>query len=296
MADKIIKFLAYNGKISITCIKTTDVVEEARKIHDLSPVATAAFGRLLTITLLMGEEMKGNGDNVTVQVKGNGPIGTMLAVSNNIPEVRGYVQNPNIDLPLNEFGKLDVGGAVGNEGYIHVIKDMGLKEPYIGVSNLTSGEIADDFTNYFVNSEQRQTAVALGVLVDKNGVREAGGYLITPMPDATEEEISKVEKGIFEAGAISKMLDNNFSLSEIAKKVTGDKNIKVIEDNKVPKYKCNCSKEKMAEALISIGKKELEDIIREDGKAEIVCHFCNKKYNFTKEELEEILRKMGDNN
>ena len=296
MADKIIKFLAYNGKISITCIKTTDVVEEARKIHDLSPVATAAFGRLLTITLLMGEEMKGNGDNVTVQVKGNGPIGSMLAVSNNIPEVRGYVQNPNIDLPLNEFGKLDVGGAVGNEGYIHVIKDMGLKEPYIGVANLTSGEIADDFTNYFVNSEQRQTAVALGVLVDKNGVREAGGYIITPMPDATDEEISKVEKGIFEAGAISKMLDNNFSLSEIAKKVTGDKNIKVIEDNKVPKYKCNCSKEKMAEALISIGKKELEDIIREDGKAELVCHFCNKKYNFTKEELEEILRKMGDNN
>ena len=296
MADKIIKFLAYNGKISITCIKTTDVVEEARKIHDLSPVATAAFGRLLTITLLMGEEMKGNGDNVTVQVKGNGPIGTMLAVSNNIPEVRGYVQNPNIDLPLNEFGKLDVGGAVGNEGYIHVIKDMGLKEPYIGVANLTSGEIADDFTNYFVNSEQRQTAVALGVLVDKNGVREAGGYLITPMPDATDEEISKVEKGIFEAGAISKMLDDNLSLSEIAKKVTGDKNIKLVEDNKVPKYKCNCSKEKMTEALISIGKKELEDIIREDGKAELVCHFCNKKYNFTKEELEEILRKMGDNN
>ena len=296
MADKIIKFLAYNGKISITCIKTTDVVEEARKIHDLSPVATAAFGRLLTITLLMGEEMKGNGDNVTVQVKGNGPIGTMLAVSNNIPEVRGYVQNPNIDLPLNEFGKLDVGGAVGNEGYIHVIKDMGLKEPYIGVSNLTSGEIADDFTNYFVNSEQRQTAVALGVLVDKNGVREAGGYLITPMPDATDEEISKVEKGIFEAGAISKMLDDNLSLSEIAKKVTGDKNIKLVEDNKVPKYKCNCSKEKMTEALISIGKKELEDIIREDGKAELVCHFCNTKYNFTKDELEEILRKMGDNN
>lgn len=296
MADKITKFLAYEGKISITCIKTTNVVEEARKIHDLSPVATAAFGRLLTITLLMGEEMKGNGDNVTVQVKGNGPIGTMLAVSNNIPEVRGYVQNPNIDLPLNEFGKLDVGGAVGNEGYIHVIKDMGLKEPYIGVSNLTSGEIADDFTNYFVNSEQRQAAVALGVLVDKNGVRQAGGYLITPMPDATDEEISKVEKGIFEAGAISKMLDNNLSLAEIAKKVTGDKNIKVIEDNKVPKYKCNCSKEKMSDALISIGKKELKDIITEDGKAELVCHFCNKKYNFTKEELEDILMKIEDKN
>ena len=296
MADKIIKFLAYNGKISITCIKTTDVVEEARKIHDLSPVATAAFGRLLTITLLMGEEMKGNGDNVTVQVKGNGPIGTMLAVSNNIPEVRGYVQNPSVDLPLNEFGKLDVGGAVGNEGYIHVIKDMGLKEQYIGVSNITSGEIADDFTNYFVNSEQRQAAVALGVLVDKNGVREAGGYLITPMPDATDEEITKVEKGIFEAGAISKMLDEKLSLLEIARKVTGDKDIKIIEDNKVPKYKCNCSKEKMAEALISIGKKELEDIIKEDGKAELVCHFCNTKYNFTKDELEEILRKVNNKN
>ena len=296
MADKIIKFLAYNGKIAITCIKTTDVVEEARKIHDLSPVATAALGRLLTITLLMGEEMKDKGDNVTVQVKGNGPIGTMLAISNNIPEVRGYVQNPSVDLPLNEFGKLDVGGAVGNQGYINVIKDMGLKEPYIGVSNITSGEIADDFTNYFVNSEQRQAAVALGVLVDKNGVREAGGYLITPMPDATDEEISKVEKGIFEAGAISKMLDDNLSLSEIAKKVTGDKNIKLIEDNKVPKYKCNCSKEKMAEALISIGKKELEDIIKEDGKAELVCHFCNTKYNFTKDELEEILRKVNNKN
>ena len=296
MADKIIKFLAYNGKISITCIKTTDVVEEARKIHDLSPVATAAFGRLLTITLLMGEEMKGNGDNVTVQVKGNGPIGTMLAVSNNIPEVRGYVQNPSVDLPLNEFGKLDVGGAVGNEGYIHVIKDMGLKEPYIGVSNITSGEIADDFTNYFVNSEQRQAAVALGVLVDKNGVREAGGYLITPMPDATDEEITKVEKGIFEAGAISKMLDEKLSLLEIARKVTGDKDIKIIQDDKVPKYKCNCSKEKMAEALISIGKKELEDIIKEDGKAELVCHFCNTKYNFTKAELEEILRKVNNKN
>ncbi len=296
MADKIIKFLAYNGKISITCIKTTDVVEEARKIHDLSPVATAAFGRLLTITLLMGEEMKGNGDNVTVQVKGNGPIGTMLAVSNNIPEVRGYVQNPSVDLPLNEFGKLDVGGAVGNQGYINVIKDMGLKEPYIGVSNITSGEIADDFTNYFVNSEQRQAAVALGVLVDKNGVREAGGYLITPMPDATDEEITKVEKGIFEAGAISKMLDEKLSLLEIARKVTGDKDIKIIQDDKVPKYKCNCSKEKMAEALISIGKKELEDIIKEDGKAELVCHFCNTKYNFTKAELEEILRKVNNKN
>ena len=294
MEDKITNFLAYDGRIGITCIKTTSMVEEARKVHDLSPVATAALGRVLTITALMANEMKEKEDKITVQIKGNGPIGTILAVANNVPEVKGYIQNPYVDLPLNEFGKLDVGGAVGQDGYIHVIKDIGLKEPYIGISNLTSGEIADDFTNYFVNSEQRQAAVSLGVLVDKNGVREAGGYLITPMPDATEEDISNVEKGIFEAGAISKMLDEKLSLIDIAKKVTGDKNIKVIEDCKVPVYKCDCSKEKMKTALISIGKKEIEDIIKEDGKAELVCHFCNKKYDFNKEELEEIKRKIEE--
>ena len=292
MEDKITNFLAYDGRIGITCIKSTSMVEEARKIHDLSPVATAAFGRLLTITALMAVEMKNEKDKITIEIKGNGPIGGMLTTANNVPEMKGYVINPYVDLPLNEFGKLDVGGAVGQDGYIHVIKDIGLKEPYIGVSNLTSGEIADDFTNYFVSSEQRQAAVALGVLVDKNGVREAGGYLITPMPDATDEDISNVEKGIFEAGAISKMLDEKLSLIDIAKKVTGDKSIKVIEDCTVPVYKCDCSKEKMANALISIGKNELKNIIEEDGKAELVCHFCNKKYQFNKEELENILKQI----
>ena len=292
MEDKITNFLAYDGRIGITCIKSTSMVEEARKIHDLSPVATAAFGRLLTITALMAVEMKNEQDKITIEIKGNGPIGGMLTTANNVPEIKGYVINPYVDLSLNEFGKLDVGGAVGQDGYIHVIKDIGLKEPYIGVSNLTSGEIADDFTNYFVSSEQRQAAVALGVLVDKNGVREAGGYLITPMPDATDEDISNVEKGIFEAGAISKMLDEKLSLIDIAKKVTGDKSIKVIEDCKVPVYKCDCSKEKMTNALMSIGKKELKDIIEEDGKAELVCHFCNKKYQFNKEELENILKQI----
>ena len=292
MENKITNFLAYDGRIAITCIKSTSMVEEARKIHDLSPVATAAFGRLLTITALMAVEMKNEQDKITIEIKGNGPIGGMLTTANNVPEIKGYVINPYVDLSLNEFGKLDVGGAVGQDGYIHVIKDIGLKEPYIGVSNLTSGEIAEDFTNYFVNSEQRQAAVALGVLVDKNGVREAGGYLITPMPDATDEDISNVEKGIFEAGAISKMLDEKLSLIDIAKKVTGDKSIKVIEDCKVPVYKCDCSKEKMTNALMSIGKKELKDIIEEDGKAELVCHFCNKKYQFNKEELEDILKQI----
>lgn len=292
MTDKIIRFLAYKGKISIICANTTELVEEARKIHDLSPVATAAFGRLLTISAIMGQEMKNKEDKLTIQLKGNGPIGSMLITANNVPELKGYVQNPHVDLPLNEFGKLDVGGAVGQDGYINVIKDIGLKDPYIGVAPLTSGEIADDFTNYFVNSEQRQSAVALGVLVDKNGVRQAGGYLITPMPDATDEEISQIEKSIFEAGAISKMLDQNLTLLEIAKKVTGDKNVKILEENIIPVYKCDCSKEKMSKALISIGKKDLEDIIKEDEKAELVCHFCNKKYQFTKEELEKLLEEI----
>ena len=295
MEDKITKFLAYNEKISIVCINTTNLVEKARKIHDLSPVATAAFGRLLTITALMGQEMKNKEDKLTIQIQGNGPIGTMLTTANNSPKVKGYVANPYVDLPLNEFGKLDVGGAVGIDGYINVIKDIGLKEPYVGVSPLTSGEIADDFTNYFVNSEQTRTAVALGVLVNKDGVKRAGGYIINPMPDATDEEIANVEKSIFEAGAISKMLDEGLSLLEIAKKVTGDKNVKVIEDIKTPVYECDCSKERMLEGLATLDKNTIKEIIEEDGKAEVVCHFCNKKYEFSKEELEDILEKNKNN-
>ena len=295
MEDKITKFLAYNGKISIVCINTTNLVEKARKIHDLSPVATAAFGRLLTITALMGQEMKNKEDKLTIQIQGNGPIGTMLTTANNSPKVKGYVANPYVDIPLNEFGKLDVGGAVGIDGYINVIKDIGLKEPYVGVSPLTSGEIADDFTNYFVNSEQTRTAVALGVLVNKDGVKRAGGYIINPMPDATDEEIANVEKSIFEAGAISRMLDEGLSLLEIAKKVTGDKNVKVIEDIKTPVYECDCSKERMLEGLATLDKNTIKEIIEEDGKAEVVCHFCNKKYEFSKEELEDILEKNKNN-
>ncbi len=291
MQDKIIKCLAHNGKISVVCANTTQLVEKARNTHDLSPVVTAAFGRMLTITTIMGTEMKSTKNKLTVQIKGNGPIEMMVATTNNFPKVKGYVVNPQIDLPLNEFGKLDVSNAVGYEGYINVIKDIGLKDPYIGISPLTSGEIADDFANYFVNSEQRNSAVALGVLVDKNGVKSAGGYLINPMPDATEEEISKVEQAIFQAGAMSKMLDEQLTLEEIAKKITGDENIQILEENITPIYQCDCSKENMAKALVAIGKEELENIIEQDEKAELVCHFCNKKYQFSKQELEEIIKK-----
>ena len=291
MQDKIIKFLAYQGKISVVCARTTTLVESARQIHDLSPVATAAFGRLLTITAIMGNEMKETDSKLTIQVKGNGPLGTILTTSDNFPRVKGYVSNPIVDIPLNDMGKLDVGGAVGNLGFINIIKDIGLKDPYVGICPLVSGEIAEDFAEYFAKSEQKNTAVALGVLVDKNGVKSAGGYIITPMPDATEEEISQIEQSIFKAGAISKMLDQELSLIEIAKKVTGDENIKIIEDNITPVYECNCSKEHLSNSLATLDKTALKEMIEEDEKAEIICHFCNKKYEFSKEELEEILEK-----
>lgn len=290
MSDRIIKGLAYDGRVSIIAIESTEMCETARKIHSLSPVCIAAFGRLLTITALIGNQMKSADNKLTIQVKGNGPIGTMLTVANNTPIVKGYVINPAVDLPLNEFGKLDVSGAVGTEGFIHVIKDIGLKEPYIGISPIISGEIGDDFANYFLNSEQTNSAVALGVLVDKNGVKKAGGYIINPMPDAKEEDIQALEKNIFEAGSVSRMLENNIGIEELAVKVTGDKKLKIIERNDLAKYECDCSKERMEKALISLGEKELKKIIEEDGKLEMSCHFCNKKYNFNKEELENLLK------
>ena len=267
MTDKIEKFLAYEGRISVTSIESTNLAEEARKTHDLSPVVTAAFGRVLTMTAILGNEMKSAKDRLTVQVKGSGPIGTMVVTSNSFPMVKGYCTNPHIDLPLNDIGKLDVGRAVGEQGYINVIKDIGLKKPYIGISPLVSGEIAEDFANYLVNSEQRRCVVALGVLVNKDGVQKAGGYLINAMPDHKEEDINNIEQSVFKAGAMSKMLDQNLSLIDIAKKITGDENVQVIEENITPVYKCDCSKENMANGLVTIGKKELQDIIEQDRKS-----------------------------
>lgn len=292
MKDQIVKFLAYNGRISVVCSSTTNLVEESRKIHDLSPVATAALGRVLTVTALMGAEMKNKTDKLTIQIKGNGEIGKIVAVSDNYPHVKACITNPHVDIPLNEFGKLDVGGAIGNKGFINVIKDIGLKEPYIGISPLVTGEIADDFANYFQTSEQKQTAVALGVLVDKDGVRSAGGYIISAMPDAKDEDISAVEQAIFKAGAMSRMLDEKLTLKEIAQKITGDKNVKIIDNSIEPLYECGCSKQKFSDSLMTLGKNELQKIIDEDEKAEIKCQFCNKIYKFNKEELNEILKRI----
>ena len=296
MKNEIKKFLAYNGRVSITCAMTTELVDEARKIHDLTPVSTAALGRLLTMATIMGSDLKDEEDNITLQIKGNGPIGTMVAVVNGDMKVKGTVGNPYVDIPLNEFGKLDVGMAVGNDGFLNVIKDLGLKKPYIGIVPLSSGEIAEDFARYFTESEQTKSAVALGVLVNKDGVKSAGGYLVSAMPDATDEDITNLEKNIFEAGAISRMLDEGLSLYEIARKITGDKDVKIIQENIDAKYECDCSEEKMKKALSTIGKKQLKEILEEDGKAEMTCHFCNKKYTVSNEELENMIKNLKEEN
>ena len=291
MTDYIVHASGADNQVRIFAASTRDLVEKAREIHNTSPVATAALGRLLTMGVIMGSDLKSEKDNITLQIKGDGPIGRMVAVVNKNLQIKGMVENPQVDAPLNEFGKLDVGGVVGYNGYVNVIKDIGLKEPYIGVIPISSGEIAEDFARYFTESEQTRSAVALGVLVDKNGVKKAGGYLLTAMPDATDEDITKIEKSIFEAGAISKMLDDNLSLVEIAKKVTGDKNVKVIQTDMHPIYECDCSKEKIEKALQALDKNEINKIIEEDGKAEIICHFCNKKYLFSKEDLINLVNK-----
>lgn len=290
--DKIKKFLAYDGKVAITVAETTQIVERAREIHDLTPTTTAALGRLLTAITLMGTELKNDKDNITVQIKGEGPIGTMIAVADKTPKVRAYIQNPHIELPLNDKGKIDVGGAVGKTGYLNIIKDIGLKEPYIGIVPLTSGEIAEDFARYFAESEQKKSAIALGVLVNKDGVEKSGGYLISLMPDVTDEIVTKLEENIQKVPSISKILAENKKNEEIATIITGDSNIKEIEENSELVYECNCSIEKFEKGLISLGKKELQDLIKQDETIETVCHFCNKKYVFDKKRIQEIIDKL----
>lgn len=290
--DSIKKYLALEDKVSITVIESTDLVEEARKIHDLTPTTTAALGRLLTAVALMGVDLKSLDDSISVQIKGDGPIGTMIAVSDKFPKVRSYIQNPHVELPLNQNGKIDVGGAVGKTGYLNIIKDIGLKKPYVGIVPLSTGEIAEDFAKYFAESEQKSTAIALGVLVNKEGVRKAGGYLLSLMPDATDEIVTKLENNIQKIPQISKILSENKNLDEIATIITGDENIKIIEENILPVYECNCSNEKMEKGLISLGKSELEKILIEDEKVETVCNFCNKKYVFDKKYIQELIDKI----
>ncbi len=289
MKDRLIDCLAYDGKVSIKCISSTDMVEETRKLHDLSPTASAALGRLLTITSIMGYETKEEKGSITNQIKGDGPLGMLTAVGESNGNVKGYVANPKLDLPLNENnGKLDVGTAVGKHGMLYIIKDLGIGKPYVGMTPIVSGEIAEDFTNYFATSEQTPSVIALGVLVDKNGIRSAGGYKLSLMPDATDEIISKIEEQVGKIDPVSKMLDEQKTLEEIAKEVTGDSNLKVLAEIN-PEYKCNCSREKCEKGLIAIGKEELQKIIDEEEKIKIACNFCDKKYEFTREDMKKLL-------
>lgn len=283
--DNIKKYLAYEGRVQIICAGTTELVEEARIKHDLSPVATAALGRLLTMGSIMGTNLKNKDESITLQIKGSGPLGQLTCVTYGTSNVKGYVENPRIDIPLKQNGKLDVGGAVGTEGFLYIIKDIGLKDPYVGITSLVSGEIAEDFVKYFSESEQKPGVVALGVLVDSNGVKKAGGYFITLMPDATEQDIDKLTEVVSKVKPISTMLEENMTLEKIAKTVTGDNNIIPMISEIFPKYECNCSKEKFLNGLITLKAENVEEIFENQKTIETVCRFCNKKYNFTKEEI-----------
>ncbi len=284
--SEIKKYLACEGRVNIICAETTELVEEARKIHDLSPVATAALGRVLTMGAIMSSRIKGD-DSITLQIKGNGPIGNIICVLDGKQNIKGYVGDPLVDLPIREDGKLDVGKAVGKEGFLYVIRDMGLKEPYVGVTPLVSGEIAEDFTKYFAESEQTPSAIALGVLVDKDGVKKAGGYFLTLMPDATEDDIKKVEEALKNIDPVTTMLYKKMSLQQIAESVTNDDNLMVMVGDITPKYNCGCSKEKFVENLKKLGKDDINHLFEEQETIETVCQFCNKKYTFKREDIED---------
>lgn len=278
------KYLALDGRINIICADTTDLVEEARKVHNLGPLATATLGRVLTMGAIMSTRIKGE-DSITIQIKGNGPIGNVTCVLDGNQNIKGYVGNPTVDMPLKENGKLDVGAAIGKDGFLYVIRDMGLKDPYIGVTPLVSGEIAEDFTKYFAESEQTPSAISLGVLVDKDGVKKAGGYFLTLMPDATEEDIKKVEEALKNISPVTQMLNENMTLQQIAEKTVNDDNLMVMVGDIVPKYNCNCSKEKFIENVNKLGEQDINYLFEEKDAIETVCQFCNKKYEITREEL-----------
>lgn len=295
--DRTIKFLCYDGKVSVIASITTDLVEYVKNLHGLTPTTTAALGRFITISGMMGHtEIKEDDDSITIQLNGKGKTGSLVSViqrENRKIYVKGYISNPLVELPLKENGKLNVGDAVGTNGYLNIIKENEMtKQGYNGLVPLVSGEIAEDFASYFATSKQVPTVLALGVLVNKDGVKSSGGYMINLMPDATEEEISKIEEAVSKAPTISEMLEEEKSLEEIIKIITGDEHPKIIEDNLIIGYRCDCSKAKFERGLISLGKEEIKEIIEEDGFANTKCHFCNKEYFFSREELQEILDKI----
>lgn len=288
--DRIIRATAADAQIRAFACISRDLVEEARSRHNLSPVACAALGRLLTGGAMMGATLKGDDDILTLQLLGDGPIGKVTVTADSMGHVKGYVDNPSVMLPPNSIGKLDVGGAVGR-GYLQVIKDMGLKEPYCGQVELQTGEVADDLTYYYVTSEQIPSSVGLGVLMNKEDgtVKCAGGFIIQLMPFVADEVLEKLEANLMKIDSVTKMLDDGKSAEQILEQILEGFDIEFNDELSV-EFFCNCSKERVEKALISVGKKELEDMIAEGKSININCHFCNTDYEFSVEELKKLAK------
>ena len=289
--DELVRGNSCDGSIRVFAAVTTELADEAQRMHSTSATATAALGRLLTAAAIMGVQLKGEDDSVTLQINGDGPLGMLVAVTDSRGHVRGYVENPNADLPPKTPGKLDVGRAVGS-GYLSVIRDLHLKEPYIGRTPLVSGEIAEDMTYYFAKSEQIPTAIALGVLVDTDlSVKAAGGYMIQLMPEATDETADRLTELIGKLPPVTDMVNEGMTAEDIAFTVTQGFDMLLENKHAHPAYECKCSRERMERALISLGKEELCAMIEEQGEAEMGCRFCDKKYVFSREELKELCKK-----
>ncbi len=271
-------------------VDTTDIVSQIEKIHKTSAVTTAALGRLTTAASMMGYALKNKDDSVTIRLDGKGPSGVLIAVSDYKGNVKSYISNPVVELPLNKHGKLDVAGAVGRDGTLSVIKDLGLKEPYSGTIPLVSGEIAEDIASYFATSEQVPTVCGLGVLVNPDlTVKAAGGYLIQLLPFADESCIDKLEANVNTLQPVTAMLDSGMSAEDIAKRVLEGLEPDLLDEFEVC-YRCDCSKSRVEKALISLGKEELEKMAQEEEKIEVCCHFCDKKYNFTNNEIVQLIK------
>ena len=290
MSDYIIRATAADGQIRAFASTTKELVEKARSLHNTSPVATAALGRLLTAAGMMGSMMKGKDDLLTIKIQGDGPIEGLTVTADSRGNVKGYAFNPSVMLPPNSKGKLDVGGALG-VGVLSVIQDIGLKEPYVGQTILVTGEIAEDLTYYYATSEQTPSSVALGVLMNKdNTVKQAGGFIIQLMPGASEEIISGLETKLGQVSSVTTLLDEGKTPEMILEQILGDFKLEITEKMETCFY-CNCEKHRVEKALISIGRKELSQMIEEGETIEVNCHFCNKNYSFTVDELKELLAK-----
>ncbi len=292
MGDQLVRAITKDGMVKAVAVSTRELTERARQIHRTLPTATAALGRTLAAASMMGNALKGDGASLTLRVQGGGPLGILLAVSDNQGNVRGTVDNPAVDVPLRSDGKLDVGAAVGSQGTLTVIRDLHMKDPYVGSVGLLGGEIAEDLAAYFVESEQIPTACGLGVLVDRDqSVLAAGGYLIQMLPGAGEDVVAKVEGGVMAAGSVTGLLSGGAGPEEMLRQVLSDFELEILERASI-EYRCDCSRDRMERALISLGPEELRAIIDEQGGAELTCRFCDNVQTFTKAELEALLEGM----